>query len=257
MNCSELKSKCPICGDTGVTKGSNGNWVECKCHAEKTREEVRQNRLKSACNFAKMPKEFADIRLDDYKINTAKVDDDSKKTVQAKRIAVAYIEKFKEMQTTGTGLYLHSNSKGSGKTMLAAIIGNELIEQGIAVRYATMADILSKIKNTFNDKTETESKLISELQEVELLILDDLGIEKVTEWGNEKVYSIINQRMITNKPVIVTSNTELEKLSYDERVRNRLLKMCLRVEMPEKSVRIAMAKKQNDNILNALLGEDA
>lgn len=254
---SESKSiKCEICGDKGVYKNDQGYWKECKCHAEQTKLEIKQNKQRAACEFAKMPNEFKDIKLDDYRVNTNKTNDDAKKTVNAKRIATAYIKRFKEMQAQGTSLYLKSNAKGTGKTMLSVAIGNELMTTGITVRYATMIDILSKIKNTFNSREENELKLINELQEVEMLILDDLDIEKVTDWGNEKVYSIINQRMIANKPLIITSNVSIDDLGYDERIKNRLTKMCIEVEMPEKSIRTAISKASNEKILNSLLGED-
>lgn len=93
---------------------------------------------------------------------------------------------------------------GTGKTHLAAAISNELIGRGIPVLFGTFADHLEHIREEF-DKTG-QRKYQSLMKNTSMLVLDDLGKEKLTDWGREILFSVINYRYEHRLPVIITTN---------------------------------------------------
>jgi DNA replication protein DnaC len=96
---------------------------------------------------------------------------------------------------------------GTGKTHLAAAIANELLNKGRAVICMTMMDLLERIRKTFAGRDMAdESEILRTYKTVPLLVIDDLGKEKPTEWAIATVYNIINGRYEACMPTIVTSN---------------------------------------------------
>jgi DNA replication protein DnaC len=88
--------------------------------------------------------------------------------------------------------------------------------------------------------------MMSDLKTCELLIIDDFGVEKITDWVREKMYEIINERYLANRPTIFTANSDIKDLPYDERITNRIEQMCVAIHYPEVSVRSAIGKlRQN------------
>lgn len=163
-----------------------------------------------------------------------------------------------EIRETGKGLYFYSQTKGSGKTRLAVSIANDLIQKKIiAAKFATTIQILDQIKATWGGEwknEETEQKLIQEIVSVPVLVIDDIGVEAVKPWINERFYNILNGRMIEKRVTIFTSNCRMEELNFDDRIINRIIKMALPVQFPDESIRTAIARKENDDLLDRLLG---
>ena len=162
-------------------------------------------------------------------------------------------EDFKEK---GKGLYLYSKTKGSGKTRLAASLGNALISTyKERVKFITTLDLLDEIKGTYNKESAlSENDLINAIKEVDVLILDDIGVEGDTPWVSEKLYSILNGRMISKKITMFTSNSRVEELKQDERIKNRLEMMAIPIKMPEQSIRTDIAKGENKELQDILFG---
>ena len=176
----------------------------------------------------------------------------------AKTIAQRYVEQFDEIKETGKGLYFYSNVKGSGKTRLAVSIANDLIQKKfVSAKFATTIQILDQIKATWGGERkneETEQKLIRDIISVEVLVIDDIGVEAVKDWVNERFYNILNGRMIEKRVTIFTSNCRIEELNFDDRITNRIVKMALPVQFPNESIRTAIARKENSDLLDRLLG---
>ena len=157
-------------------------------------------------------------------------------------IAKEYAEGFGRETTSGLMLY---GKAGSGKTHLAVAIARHIIEQKqIQVRFARVVDLLAEIRKTFNEneqyRTENESDLIQRYASAPLLIIDDLGAEKTTDWVRQILYQIIDERWIEQKPIIVTSNLNLEELEarFEERIASRVAGMCRLVESRDYDYRI-------------------
>jgi DNA replication protein DnaC len=119
------------------------------------------------------------------------------------------------------GWLLFEGSYGTGKTHLAAAIGNARLEQGDTVVFITAPDLLDQLRNTFSPTSEdTYDDVFERLRTAQLLILDDLGAENPSGWALEKLYQLLNHRYASQLPTVITTNLPLERL--DGRIASRL-----------------------------------
>lgn len=158
------------------------------------------------------------------------------------KIAKAFADNFEKAKEEGVGI-LFTGNYGTGKTHLACSIAIDLINKGVPVIYGTSISLLGKLKETYeNNYGMNEWQLLDLYSNVDLLIIDDLGKEKPSEWVLEKLYYIINQRYENLKPIIITSNfnanDELvkrisvgENTSTAEAIISRLNEMCTGVSI--------------------------
>ncbi len=147
------------------------------------------------------------------------------------------------------GLYLHGDT-GSGKTLISCIILNELIRiYQIPVRYAKITrDILSKLRATFNPNSETfgeGNRIETALANVQVLVIDDFGVHRESEWVSGVLYDLIDARYENNLLTILTSNEKLD--SWRDvargRVYSRLVEMCEEIHIDLPDYRIFSAHK--------------
>lgn len=248
--------RCEKCCDTGweMVKEPDGHEFcrECSCGY------LQRYRLNGRLKFATIPKEFEGQTVDNFQTDCYSTAANRELAAMAQTIAKRYVEKFDEIQETGKGLYFYSRVKGSGKTRLAVSIANDLIEKKfIQAKFATTIQILDQIKATWggiSKNEESEQKLIHDIVSVPVLVIDDIGVEAVKDWINERFYNILNGRMIEKRVTIFTSNCKIEELNFDDRITNRIVKMALPVQFPDESIRTAIARKENDDLLDRLLG---
>lgn len=95
---------------------------------------------------------------------------------------------------------------GTGKTYLASCLSADLIRRKVQVRWCNVGDVLRTIRSSFDRKNMTEEDTIKLFTSPRVLVLDDLGKERPTEWALEQLFSIINTRYDAAKPLIVTTN---------------------------------------------------
>ena len=140
-----------------------------------------------------------------------------------------YANNFLEIEKEGKGLLL-TGAVGTGKTHLAVSIANHLMyEEVIPVKFGNVTTLLSEVKSSYDKQaTESEAEVINALSRVRLLIIDDLGKEKATEWSNNIIYTVINNRYENYKPTIVTTNLTIKELeqTIGEATVSRLIEMC-------------------------------
>lgn len=228
-NKQTFSDKCPLCHGEGghMVKDENGYdvWKPCKCWFKEMR--------KRSLRFANIPIKYKDATFDNYE--TEIYSKNSAAMGKLKELCKSYVDEF---TLNSKGLYIHSEVKGSGKSRMICTIGNALMEKGFNVKFSTMGVILDKIKETWNDSSEyTESKLKDELKTVDVLILDDFGMDKSTDWVNSQVYDIINYRYNEKKVTLYTSNYSLKNMDYDERIINRVIETCYQIGWANESIR--------------------
>lgn len=219
----------------------------CKCYYDS----ITNKKLE----FANIPEVFKGLTINSFRIDAYLKDESKSKAIVAKKMAVNFIKNFETFQEEGKGLYLYSNTKGSGKTRMAVSIGNAIMNvKRLGVKYTTTMDLLSEIKNTFNSDSQiTESELVNSIKEIDVLILDDVGVENPTNWVRSMFYSILDARMDNNKITIFTSNLSIDQLKHDDRLKSRIEKMAIPIEFPEESIRSEMAKSENEELQRLLL----
>lgn len=220
---------------------------ECECLI-KQRE---QNRLR----FANIPEAFKDVNLSNFSMSVYKKQESKESIKITVKMVNEYLKNIVENFKNGMGLYIYSNTKGSGKTRLALSIANELIEKGMQVKFATSPQILNEIRATWDKERDySESKLLEDLSNTKILIIDDFGTEKPKDWINDRFYSIINQRYINKKPTIFTSNHELNFLEYDDRITSRIRERVYQISFPEEDMREYIAEEKNKEMLKKIAG---
>ena len=249
MLTSQDSDVCPIChGDEWVLEIIDGKEVAtpCICRAKA----IRKRRMA----FAELPDGLSDIRLASFSISVYTNEESRQKARIACQIVKEYLNMFEDAKRNGMGLYICSETKGSGKTRMAASIANELMEKhNTQVKFSTSMRILTEIRRSYEPGTVmTESQLLSALSTAEVLIIDDFGTERVTDWVKDKFYEIINSRYVDKKVTIFTSNEPIEGLKYEDRITNRIKEMCYQVNFPEESIRDHIADKNMNNMMKRI-----
>ena len=144
----------------------------------------------------------------------------------------AYVEDFEEFRREGKGLFLYGNV-GTGKSFFAACVVNALIDRG----YRCMMTNFSRLINEISGLWEGKQAYINSLSRLDLIAIDDLGVERDTEYMNEAVTTIIDSLYRSKVPMIITSNYTPRQLTADDnefrrkRAYDRLLERCLPVEV--------------------------
>lgn len=245
---------CPICGGDEwiLQKNERGLEVaiECKCR--------KKNLAKKRVRFADIPEAFAGMNLKTFRADVYKHSESKQIIITACKTIKEYLNNFQEYQLQGIGLYIFSSAKGSGKTRMAASIANEIMNcMEKQVKFVVSTTILNEIKRTWDkDSNYTENKLLDHLTTADVLIIDDFGTEKATDWVTTKFYHIVNERYINKKVTIFTSNESLQKLKYDDRITNRIKEMTFQIQFPEESVRDYIARRHNEQMLKKIGGKE-
>ena len=218
----------------------------CKCREYKE--------LLNQIKTARIPDEYIDKRISDFDTKIYQVKKSVEVAQYAKKIATRYVEQYPELEDMGKGLYFYSNVKGSGKTLLSIAITNELIiKYQIKPMYISVVNMLNEMKHSFSIKDPNSNfyNLMESFKQAPVLLMDDLGVEKTTDWSEEVLTQILDERMSYKRPTIITSNMPIQTLQKKYpagRIKSRIEKMTFQVVMPEESVRAILANQENEKI---------
>lgn len=145
------------------------------------------------------------------------------------------------------GLYIWSNQTGTGKTRLScSIITSIRLRYNISVRFTSVNDYLYNLKNSYKEQGQTTSILVSDMIKADLLCLDDLGAEKRSDWTDQELFNLIDQRYQRGRKTIITSNFDIGEMPEDKRLADRIFEVCRPVHMPEEPIRSLKATIQHE-----------
>ena len=149
---------------------------------------------------------------------------------------------------TDKGLFI-TGTYGVGKTYLASCIANEVIKNENTVVFGTLIQLLDYIKDTYKDSDISDKEYLNLYSSVDLLIIDDLGKEKPTEWVLEKLFLIVNNRYNNYLPIVITTNYNRNQLrerlcinknySIVDSIISRLYEMCGGIEIKDDDHRMS------------------
>ena len=253
------EATCPICGGTGwreVAKGKDRAVVRCDCHVK-----GRAERLLAA---AKIPTRYEHCELSTFKYDPESPED--AKLGAARLAAGRFVEEY-PIEKTGL---LFVGSVGVGKTHLAVGIIKALIrDKGVPCLFCDYRELLKSIQNSYNASVQaTEMEILQPVFDAEVLVLDELGAVRSTEWVFDTVNYILNSRYNDNKTTIITTNfpdkPEQDGLDVSssisqsaaakaarretlgdrigERMRSRLHEMCKKVDIEGRDYRLHSKK---------------
>ena len=136
-------------------------------------------------------------------------------------------------------------SVGTGKSFLAGCIANALMEREVPVRMTNFARIMNELNSSFSGRND----IVDKLCRYPLLIIDDFGMERGTEYALEQVYNIVDSRYRSQKPLIVTTNLTLDEIRHPQdtahaRIYDRILEMCVPISCIGASLRKENAQKK-------------
>ena len=139
----------------------------------------------------------------------------------------AYVHNWKEAYRNNTGLLLFGDV-GTGKSFFAGCIANALLDQDVPVLITSFPTILNQLTGVY---PEERVDFINSLNDYDLLIIDDLGVERSTEFAMEQMFEVIDKRYRSGKPMIITTNLTLEQLRNPPdlahaRIYERILERC-------------------------------
>ena len=164
---------------------------------EKVRREELNKRVMQYYGTEFITKQFENQTLENFIIN--------KTNQNMKYVAERFIKGFRN---TKTGI-IFVGKNGTGKTHISIAIANELRKQNIPIIFGTLTELLEKYSKSYKNNTDIE--LTRLYTKVDLLIIDDLGVESMNDWMLSKLFVIINERMRNELQIIITTNYELEQ----------------------------------------------
>ena len=222
---------CAVCGEKKQT------WFEvaglipkskvpCMCKCERDKREAEE---------AERKRQEMKIRIERYR-HTCLADEQYKECIfsrddgadpEASGRCRKYVEKWDKMAENNIGLLLWGDV-GGGKTFLAGCIANALIDKDIPATMTTIPKLVAAMTKDFGAE---RGNVLYMVANAPLLVLDDVGTERNTEYSNEQVYEIINTRYKAKKPLIITTNLTMKAMKEEEdttrkRIYDRLVEMC-------------------------------
>ncbi|MSS15935.1 ATP-binding protein [Porcincola intestinalis] len=220
----------------------------CRCRQEEMRRQKEADEARERMNTIHRLKAtgIQERHLLDWRFDVAEETD----TI---RWAKHYVENWRKVRDKNLGLLLWGDV-GTGKSFAAACIANVLLEQAVPVLMTNFSRILNQMGAMY---TEERYQYIASFNHYSLLIIDDLGIERSTEYAKEQVYAVIGERYKANLPLIITTNLTIRELRNpatvaDARIYSRVLEMCTPVQVSGGDRRQAVSRQKQELVKDVL-----
>ena len=205
-----------------------------------TKEETEFRKCRSM-----IPYEFMGLRARNFNWDIYRKD-----VKKPKNYVNNFILKFEQFRNNGMGLYIYSTTKGSGKTMLACCLLNEISERyAVSVKFVNALDLLELTKQSYKGQEPEELRV---LYSASVLVIDDIGVQMSKEWIDTVFYRLVNTRYTKKLITIYTSNTATDALKMDERITDRIESTTYLVELPEVPVRHNQRTVEKEKIMKQI-----
>ena len=154
------------------------------------------------------------------------------------KLAKRFVENWDEFRKNAMGLLLWGYV-GTGKSYIAGCIANALLDKGVPVMMTNFARLLNKLTDMYSGD---RNAYIDSFNSFPLLIIDDLGVERNSEFAREQVFNIIDGRYRSQLPMIVTTNLTLDELKNPAdlaraRIYDRVLERCTAIKVNDQNIR--------------------
>jgi DNA replication protein DnaC len=249
---------CPVCGGTGfeiLAKDGREYAQPCACR----RPALAGDSFLASCH---VPPRYEQCTFANFEPGAASLRSALEK-------CLAYCNGYPYLGATDEGLgLLFSGDNGVGKTHLAVAVLRELVtKKGAHGQFWDFHGLIREIKNSYNPETRTtELQVLEPVIETDVLLLDDLGAWKMTDWMVDTLFYVLNGRYMAKRATIITTNfqdVDRERvLSADsltrkeflverigQRLRSRVLEMCLAIRMSGADYRQARQTSNNDLVM--------
>lgn len=219
-----VKTNCKCSGEEPYFYSENNAIKECFCRPVR----LKISKINKIYNDSGIDKKYRWRFLNEFHIR-------NKNDEKAKKAAFHIISKFPDVSK---GLFLWGNP-GTGKTFLSTIILTELITTlGINGKFVKISrNFFGLLKSTFVEGSSNygmASKIEKELAGVDILVVDDFGIQRDSAWEQETLYNLVDSRYESEKFTIFTSNIDpnisMKNLS-EGRILSRIKEMCSIIEI--------------------------
>lgn len=232
---------CTVCGertereiDMPLMDGKGGTRkmkVHCVCRCQREEKEAHEQRMRYEEERRQIDSlkqlSLLDAKSREVCFRTYEVKQENQRVFG---IAKRYVENFDKMYAQSQGM-LFWGDVGTGKSYTAAAIANELMERMNPVIMTSFVKLLQDMQGFDVD----DGSYMNRLNWAKLLIIDDLGAERGTDYALEKVYDIIDSRYRSGKPAIFTTNLTMQQMKectdirYN-RIYDRIFEMCYPVK---------------------------
>jgi len=232
------------------TPPMEGQMLPCPCRCEQERLDREAAEQEAQCHRQAV----ADLKrrgFTDPAMREWTFANDNGKCPQMEH-AHFYVEHWDTMRAENIG-YLLWGGVGTGKSYFAGCVANALMEQEIAVRMTNFALILNDLTASFEGRND----YITQLCRAMLLIIDDFGMVRGTEYGLEQVYNVIDSRYRNRKALIVTTNIPPHDLQHPldtahARIYDRLLEICAPIRFSGENFRKITVQDKLARLINLM-----
>lgn len=226
----ESGNDCPSCGGLGIIVSLDGASVKCSCGT------WDRKRIAMVAAGARVPERYRNKAIATFQAG---------KNDHVRRVLREDAARYANGYKPGERGLLLIGEKGCGKTHLASGVLIEIVRRGFTGTFCNVPDLLERMRRAMHDPESEEkvSEILDTASEVDMLVLDDLGAERPTEWARDRLYLIVNRRYERVKTLVVTTNCNESELALrlgDERIVSRLHEMCDRWQnFPRQDYRFA------------------
>lgn len=237
------RQECPLCSDTGWRPDeAHGGVVRCECRTG--------TRTERALAAAHIPPRYQNCRFTNFELYPERGGPRNESLWNALGVVQSYLDDYPLVD--GKGLLLIGDT-GVGKTHLITALLRGLVEKGAEGLFLDYQELLKRIQSSYDATALTaERQVMRPVLETEVVVIDDLGSNRISEWVEDTINYLLNHRYNEKKPTLLTANLSEEAISgppgdrkshatFEERlgprVASRLREMCRAVKITAEDYR--------------------